>query len=71
MNFKTIFAVLLIAIIVIISMGLSYAEDQPANQPDASGKLDQILNNQRIIMDEISSLKQELNIIKIRVTQSQ
>ena len=34
-------------------------------------KLDQILNNEKIIMDQVSSMRQELNVIKIRVTQSQ
>ncbi|MDO8525503.1 MAG: hypothetical protein Q7S07_03340 [Candidatus Omnitrophota bacterium] len=71
MNFKTIFAVVLIAVIVIISQGLSYAQDQAADQTGVLSKLDQVLNNQKIIMDEISSLRQELNIVKIRVTQSQ
>lgn len=71
MNFKMIFAVVLIAVIVIISQGLSYAQDQAADQTGVLSKLDQVLNNQKIIMDEISSLRQELNIVKIRVTQSQ
>ena len=36
-----------------------------------SSKLDQILSNQRSLMEQMDSLKQELNIIKIRVTQQQ
>jgi cell division protein FtsL len=36
-----------------------------------SAKLDEVLGNQRSIMQDLSSIKQELNIIKIRVTQQQ
>ncbi len=36
-----------------------------------SAKLDETLNNQKSIMQDLSSIKQELNIIKIRVTQQQ
>ena len=49
----------------------SRTDAQEQRQTDISAKLDQVLNNERIIMDQIASMRQELNIIKIRVTQSQ
>ena len=47
------------------------AEDQGLDQGAIMAKLDQVLNNQKVIMDQISSMKQELNIVKIRITQTQ
>ena len=47
------------------------AEEQGSNYGDISAKLDQILNNEKAMLDQISSMRQELNVIKIRVTQSQ
>ncbi|MFA6321051.1 MAG: hypothetical protein WCY36_04250 [Candidatus Omnitrophota bacterium] len=38
---------------------------------EVSSKLDQIINNQKAIMEQISSMKQELSVVKIRVTQQQ
>ena len=49
----------------------THAQDQTQDQSAMMSKLDQILNNEKVIMDEIASMRQELNIIKIRVTQSQ
>ena len=36
-----------------------------------SAKLDEVLNNQKAILDGITSIKEELRVIKIRVTQNQ
>lgn len=38
---------------------------------ELSRKLDNVLNNQKAILQGISELKQELYIIKIRITQQQ
>ncbi len=38
---------------------------------DISKKLDSIIENQKTILQGINSLKAELNIVKIRVTQQQ
>ncbi|MDD5136708.1 MAG: hypothetical protein PHX20_07350 [Candidatus Omnitrophica bacterium] len=35
------------------------------------GKLNQVLDNQKAIAADIASMKQELSVVKIRVTQSQ
>lgn len=34
-------------------------------------KLDQVLANQRTILDELAAMREELRIVKIRVTQTQ
>jgi hypothetical protein len=48
------------------------AEDQSASAlNEIKGKLDQVLSGQRAIANDIASMKQEIDIIKIRVTQSQ
>ena len=51
--------------------GPAHAEDQAVNQTEISNKLDQILASQKAIMNEIAAMKQELSIIKVRVTQAQ
>jgi len=61
-----VIAVLLIA----ISEHIQAQQDQSGNA-DIAKKLDDILNNQKTIMQRIESLKSELGIIKIRITQQQ
>ena len=46
------------------------AEDQPASA-EVLNKLDDIAAEQKNILRELSDIKQELEIIKIRVTQRQ
>jgi len=71
MNFRVIFAILLIAVISAMSMSAVYAQDQSADQTEVLSKLNQVLTNQKVIMEQIASIKEELNVVKIRVTQSQ
>lgn len=66
----TTVAVLTAASIFIISR-IHAQEQQAPDQSEISAKLDQILNNEKALMDQIASMRQELNIVKIRVTQSQ
>ena len=49
----------------------THAQGQSNTQDEMSAKLDQILNNQKTILQGIAELKNELYIIKIRVTQQQ
>ena len=44
---------------------------QAESDSSVSRKLDEILNNQKSILSGIDSLKEELNIVKIRITQQQ
>ena len=51
-------------------------EGRPVKAEDAAGgavlaKLDEVMNNQKAILDELASIKEELGIVKIRVTQMQ
>ncbi len=62
---------LLIVSVCIFVNDRARAEEQSPELTEISSKLDQILNNEKAIMDQMSSLRQELNIIKIRVTQQQ
>ena len=64
-------ASVLIAAAAIFVNGRICAQDQMQDQSSILGKLDQILNNEKALMDQIASIRQELNIIKVRVTQSQ
>ena len=66
-----ILALVLIAAASIFVTNRTHAQDQNPDQAAILAKLDQILNNEKALMDQVASLRQELNIIKIRVTQSQ
>ncbi len=66
---------LAILMFVIVSMmfapeGITFAQENQ-NQSEILSKLDQVLNAQKAITNDIAAMKEELNIIKIRVTQTQ
>ena len=46
------------------------AEDT-ADVTALSAKVDEVLSNQKMILQGLASIKEELNIIKIRITQQQ
>ncbi|MDD3906388.1 MAG: hypothetical protein PHS46_07700 [Candidatus Omnitrophica bacterium] len=48
---------------------IARAQDQGGDQSAILSKLDQVLTSQKDIMDQMASIKNELAIIKIRVTQ--
>jgi len=54
-----------------VPAGTTFAQDQSSNQSEIIAKLDQVLNGQKAVMEQIASMKEEINIIKIRVTQIQ
>ena len=66
-----ILVLILMAAASIFVTNRTHAQDQNPDQAAVLAKLDQILNNEKVIMEQIESMKQELNVIKIRVTQSQ
>lgn len=47
------------------------AQEPAADLSQVMSKLDQVLDGQRMLTDQMASIKQELNVIKIRVTQQQ
>ena len=70
------FLIVVVLVCVLLSLPLvlsriTHAQDQAGNNPEILGKLDQILSGQKAIMDQMASMREELNIIKIRVTQQQ
>ena len=54
----------------VFCVNTAYAEGESAD-PEISKKLDDILANQQAILGELAAIKEELNIVKIRVTQQQ
>ena len=50
---------------------LTHAQDSSGPGADVIAKLDRVLDNQKTILDQLASMKEELNIIKIRITQQQ
>lgn len=74
MKLSRVIVIVVLALFVTLPLFLSgtvNAQDETSVQGDISGKLDQILSNQKAIMDQIASVKQELSVVKIRVTQQQ
>ena len=66
------------AIVVVVIIGLVGGSGRTTSAQSASGsdsavasKLDEVLRGQREILDGIAAIKEELKIIKIRVTQQQ
>jgi len=66
-----------IVLVLIIAASLSltgrttHAQSSVTTDPIVLAKLEEIVSNQKQIMAELASLKAELEIVKIRVTQSQ
>jgi hypothetical protein len=66
------------AIAVVVAASVFWPSYKPGTAQAAAGadpavtsKIDTVLQNQRAIMADLASIKEELRIIKIRVTQAQ
>ena len=55
----------------VITGNITHAQGPAAPDSTVLAKMDEILNNQKAIMAELAGIKEELHIIKIRVTQAQ
>jgi hypothetical protein len=66
----TVIAAIVAGVILIFSANRPL-QAQSGIDPALMSKLDQILNYQKTMMQDISSMRDEMRIIKIRVTQSQ
>ncbi len=64
-------SLVLIAGLLIVTGRPSSAESSSGDDAAVLSKLDQVLQNQQTILNDIASLKEELRLIKIRVTQQQ
>jgi hypothetical protein len=71
MRIKRYFAI--IAAVAVIAFGIIVFAGSSLKAEDAelSQKLAEIADNQKRIMEDISVIKEELRIIKIRITQNQ
>ena len=45
--------------------------ENTTDETEISVKIDEVLSNQKMILQGLASIKEELNIIKIRITQQQ
>ena len=63
----------LIVIVVLAAMTdvVIHAQGQGADESSVLARLDEVLNGQKAIAADIAAIKEELRIIKIRVTQQQ
>lgn len=72
---KVVFAVFISIVVAAALLGMTgraiHAQSSGASDSSALAKLDEILNNQKSIMADLAQIKEELRIIKIRITQSQ
>ena len=76
---KTRKILLWLCILSVVLWTIFDAANRPTQAQSASGpgneivlsRLETVLNNQRSIMSDLASIKEELRVIKIRVTQSQ
>ncbi len=76
MKIKRAVLVVSISIIVIAAIlgmtGLSiHAESSETDNSAVLAKLETVLSNQKSIMEALAAIKEELGIIKIRITQAQ
>ena len=67
-----------LCIVVVVLWTLFGTPDKPLGAQSSSGpdagviaKLDTVLENQKAILDNLASIKEDLRIIKIRITQQQ
>jgi len=76
MKIKRAVFTLLISIAVIAAvLGMTdrviHAQNSGVSDPAVLAKLDEILRGQKSISDDLAAMREELRIIKIRITQSQ
>jgi len=75
MNFQKIAAALAVALIlgagIVALERTAMVRAADGDSAAVSQKLDQVLSNQKTILDTLNSVKSELNVIKIRITQTQ
>ena len=65
-----VISTIIIACLVALTDGIVRAQGS-ASDSDILRKLDDILNTQKAIQDDIAAIKEELAVVKIRVTQNQ
>ena len=61
----------IVAIAILIAVTERRSGAQGASDADLSAKMDNVLAGQKQILDDMAYIKEELRIIKVRVTQAQ
>ncbi len=65
-------ALILLSVVMAVFAGsMMLSRSLRAEDGELSSKLEEIADNQKRILAEIQAIKEELNIIKIRITQNQ
>lgn len=60
-----------LAAVLSLAGGVIHAQGPDTSGSPVAAKLDRVLANQKSIIEDLAAIKEELRIIKIRVTQSQ
>jgi len=72
---KTLVWLCILIVVVSSFLGVTskptHAQGSSGPGADVIAKLDRVLDNQKTILDDLASIKEELRIIKIRITQQQ
>ena len=76
MRFKKFTVALIIGLVITLSILIfanrtTRAQESTDSSKEILNKLDSVLNNQKTILQSLASLKEELYVVKIRVTQGQ
>ena len=76
MSTRKILLGIIACLIVIVALAamtgvVTHAEGQGTDESSVLAKLDEILNGEKAIMADIAAMREELRVIKIRVTQQQ
>jgi len=64
-------AIIAIAGLLTVTGAVTHAQGQSTSDYALLGKLDEILKGQKEIMEDLALMREELRVIKIRVTQQQ
>ena len=72
---RVVFALSVSVVIAVVLLGgavrVIHAQSSNSSDPTVLAKLDAVLSAQKSIMEELAAIKEDLRIIKIRITQSQ
>lgn len=68
---KKIFAYFVLVALVLAGFAIFNCDRLKAEDAELTAKLQEIADNQQKILAEMQAVRQELNIIKIRITQNQ
>lgn len=64
-------AIFLMAALVFLAISATRAENGTSFESTVTTKLEEIVKNQKTILQNLSSIQEQLEVIKIRITQNQ